>query len=321
MKRILLGIALTVILSISANAQIDSAQVERRLDQIEQQFQELNEKYEATQNELQRLSSRDNSIQRSVNALSTKSEKLSSQIDSLQNILQENSNAVSNLNQQLTEQKEELSGQISETRKTTSQSVSELDEALNKNTLYWIIAVLAVGLLSVLVFVFLRKKVTDNQSSINESLASTRRELEQEAIRLDEKLVGVMETQMKIIQEERKAQPESQSGEQDHSLALKVADEIVRIEKNISRMDEGTKGLKQLSKAVERIRDNFASNGYEMVDMLDKPYEEGLKASVTFRPDPDMNGEQPKITRIIKPQVNYKGVMIQQAQIEVSQPE
>jgi len=48
MKRILLGIALTVILSISANAQIDSAQVERRLDQIEQQFQELKEDYELT---------------------------------------------------------------------------------------------------------------------------------------------------------------------------------------------------------------------------------------------------------------------------------
>jgi len=130
-----------------------------------------------------------------------------------------------------------------------------------------------------------------------------------------------METQMKIIQEERKAQPDSQNGEQDHSLALKVADEIVRIEKNISRMDEGTKGLKQLSKAVERIKDNFASNGYEIVDMLNKPYEEGLKASVTFRTDPNMNEEQPKITRIIKPQVNFKGVMIQQAQIEVSQPE
>lgn len=321
MKKILLGISLTTLLSISANAQIDSAQVGKRLDQIEQQFQELNEKYGATQSKLQELSSRDNSMQGSVNSLSNRSEKLSTQIDSLQNLLQANSNAVSNLNQQLSEQKEELSGQISETRKTTNKSVSELDEALSKNTLYWIIAVLAVALLSILAFVFLRKKVTDNQSSINESLASTRRELEQEAIRLDEKLVGVMETQMKIIQEERKAQPESQNGEQDHSLALKVADEIVRIEKNISRMDEGTKGLKQLSKAVERIRDNFASNGYEMVDMIGKPFDDGLKCTANFRPDDSLEPGQKIITRIIKPQVNFKGRMIQSAQIEVSQGE
>lgn len=319
--RIILTYSLSALLSISANAQMDSARVEKRLDQIEQQFQELKQSYEATQNELQGLSSRDNSIQRSVNALSTKSEKLSSNIDSLQNILQANSNAVNNLNQQLAEQKEELSGQISETRETTSQSVSDLDEALSKNTLYWIIAVLAVALLSILAFVFLRKKVTDNQSSINESLASTRRELEQEAIRLDEKLVGVMETQMKIIQEEREGQPESQNGEQDHSLALKVADEIVRIEKNISRMDEGTKGLKQLSKAVERIRDNFASNGYEMVDMIGKPFDDGLKCTANFRPDDSLEPGQKIITRIIKPQVNFKGRMIQSAQIEVSQGE
>ncbi len=317
MKKILLGISLTALISISANAQIDSAQVVKRLDQIDRQLQELNENYEAAQNELQELKSSDNSLQRNINSLSNRSEGLSIQIDSLNKLLQENSIAVKSLDQQLNEQKEELSGQISATRETTSQ----LGEDLGKNTLYWIIAVLVVGLLSALAFVLLRKKVTDNQLSISESLANTRRELEKEAIRLDEKLVEVMETQMKIIQEERKAQPGSQNGEPDHSLALKVADEIVRIEKNISRMDENTKGLKQLSKAVERIRDNFASNGYEMVDMVGKPYEEGLKASVTFRLDPDMNGERPKITRIIKPQVNYKDVMIQQAQIEVSQPE
>jgi hypothetical protein len=197
--------------------------------------------------------------------------------------------------------------------------VSDLDEALSKNTLYWIIAVLTVGLLSILAFVFLRKKVTDNQSSINESLASTRRELEQEAIRLDEKLVGVMETQMKIIQEERKTQPEGQNGEQDHSLALKVADEIVRIEKNISRMDEGTKGLKQLSKAVERIRDNFASNGYEMVDMVGKSYDEGMKVEVNFTPDENLGPNEAIIKRIIKPQILFNGKMIQTGHVEVSQ--
>lgn len=301
------------------SAQIDSAQVERRLDQIEHQLHVLKENYEASQTKLQELGTRDNSIQRSVNGLSTTSEKLSSQIDSLEDLLQANSNALGHLNQQLTEQKEELIGQITETRKTTNKSVSELNEALSRNTLYWIIAVLAVALLSILAFVFLRKKVTDNQSSINESLASTRRELEQEAIRLDEKLVGVMETQMKIIQEERKTHPESQNGEQDHSLALKVADEIVRIEKNISRMDEGTKGLKQLSKAVERIRDNFASNGYEMVEMVGKAFDERMKASIVNTiPDDNLEDGEQIISRIIKPQINYKGVMIQAAQVEVA---
>ena len=321
MKKILLGISLTAFISISANAQMDSVQVVKQLGQLEQQFLELNKNYEAAQNELQELKSRDNSLQKSINSLSNKSERLSTQIDSLNDLLQASSNAVSNLNKQLTEQKEELNGQISETRETTDQSVSELNEALTKNTLYWIIAVLVVGLLSVLAFVFLRKKVADNQSSINESLANTRKELEKEAIRLDEKLVGVMETQMKIIQEERKAKPGSQNGEQDHSLALKVADEIERIEKNLERVED-QKRIKPLAKALERIRANFQANGYEIVSFLNQKYDDRMSLDViNFKTDDTLKDGERIISRVVKPQVKYNGVLIQRGQVDVSQSE
>ncbi|KGE86288.1 MAG: hypothetical protein ACE362_21725 [Phaeodactylibacter xiamenensis] len=316
-----LVIILTIIIGgvVNIHAQADTSSLKDQLQKLSSEIQAVQYSSDSLKMKMEQLVSKDETLQRSVNNVANINSLLQTKIDSLSQKVEKSELDIVGLDQQLNSQKEALSGEISETRETTNQSISALDDALSKNTLYWIIAVLAVGLLSILAFLFLRRKVTDNQSSINESLANTRKELEQEAIRLDEKLIGVMETQLKVIQEERKAQPESQQEEQDHSLALKVADEIVRIEKNISRMDEGTKGLKQLSKAVGRIRDNFAANGYEMVDMVGKPFEEGLKASVTFRSDPDMEGEPPKITRIIKPQVNYKGVMIQQAQIEVSQ--
>jgi hypothetical protein len=82
-------------------------------------------------------------------------------------------------------------------------------------------------------------------------------------------------------------------------------------------MDAKTKGLKQLTASVKRIQDNFAANGYEIVDMLGKTYNEGMKASVTYNHDSEE--EAGTIIRIIKPQVNYKGIMIQSAQIEVSE--
>jgi hypothetical protein len=110
-------------------------------------------------------------------------------------------------------------------------------------------------------------------------------------------------------------------GEIDHSLTLKVADEIVKIEMNLSRMDESIKGYKQLSRGVQRIKDNFKANDYEIVDMLGKPYQAGMKAAVTFVTDDTLEPGQQIISRIIKPQVNYKQVMIQAAQIEVSQAE
>ena len=108
-------------------------------------------------------------------------------------------------------------------------------------------------------------------------------------------------------------------GEQDHSLALKVADEIIRIEINLAKMDPAVKGYKQLSKAVERIRTNFAANGYEIVDMLGQPYHEGMKVVANFVTDESLAEGAQIITGITKPQINYNGVMIQSAQITVSQ--
>lgn len=84
-------------------------------------------------------------------------------------------------------------------------------------------------------------------------------------------------------------------------------------------MDEGTKGLKQLSASVKRIEDNFAANGYEMPELLNKPFNSGMKIIVANSiPDENLKEGEEIITKIIKPQINYKGVMIQSAQVEVS---
>ena len=107
--------------------------------------------------------------------------------------------------------------------------------------------------------------------------------------------------------------------DKDHSLAIKVADEIVRMETNLSRMDPATRGFKQLSASVRRIKDNFAANGYEILDMLGKPYNEGMKVIADFIPDDNLKEGEQIITGITKPQINFNGVMIQAAQITVSQ--
>ena len=127
---------------------------------------------------------------------------------------------------------------------------------------------------------------------------------------------------MEIAEKQLSVTPiKKEENEMDHSLALKVADEIVKIETNLSRMDTKIKGHKQLSKAVERIKNNFYANGYEIVDMLGKKYAHGMKAAVTFITDETLKEGEQIITKIIKPQINYKGEMIQAAQIEVSQAE
>ena len=165
------------------------------------------------------------------------------------------------------------------------------------------------------------KRIKSGTNSIDEirkaqeAMQSAQIKMQEESIKLDNKLLEIAERQMKTPA----IGNHQDTAVIDHSLALKVADEIVRIELNLSRMDVSIKGYKQLAKAVQRIKDNFQANGYEIVDMLGKPYNEGMKVIANFVSDENMEQGRQIITGIIKPQINYNGKMIQSAQITVSQ--
>jgi hypothetical protein len=209
----------------------------------------------------------------------------------------------------------DLGIKIEQTETNASKQFESVNQTISQNTLYWIIAILAVLLLLAVVFILLRKQIFKQKTDIYQTIETTKSSLEQEAVKLDEKLINLLETQFKISA----ANSKSENKDPDHSLALRVADELTRIKKNMTQMDEKTKGLKQLSKSVELIQNEFAANGYEIVEMLGKSYAETMKATANFIPDETLKSGERIITRIIKPQVNYKGVMIQPAQVEVSQ--
>ncbi len=171
-------------------------------------------------------------------------------------------------------------------------------------------------LLVVLVYALLRQTFSRGKRGLHADLETVRaaqRQMEETNVKLDGQMVSLLEGMMEA------QQAGGRGGDTDHSLALKVADEIVRIETNLAHMDPSIKGHKQLSKGVERIRNNFLANGYEMVSMLGRPYDENMKAVASFETDEELEPGQRVITRVIKPQVNYKGKQIQAAQIVVSQ--
>lgn len=85
-------------------------------------------------------------------------------------------------------------------------------------------------------------------------------------------------------------------------------------------MPEDVKGLKPLLKGIERIQNNFLANGYEMINLLNKDYDERMNIDViNFITDENIPSGRKVITAVIKPQVNYNGVLIQRAQVDVSQ--
>ena len=301
-------------------AQTDSLTFVKDIDNLNEKVSLLESKIETIRSANSKILQEHKSLKNSQFTLKKDNKKLNSsfetykqntetEIDSLQQVI--NSNTAN-----IKKTADELGIKIEETHNFTNQSITDLNKTVSQNTLYWIIAILVVALLVLLVFILLRKQLFKQKTDLDSNLQDTRKVLEEEGVKLDNKLVEVLETQLKIINS-------SNSGtekEADHTLALKVADEIVRIEKNITKMDSETKGIKPLVKGIERIKDNFKANGYEMVQLLEKEYDNGMNIDViNFIDDDNLSSGKKIITRIIKPQVNYKDVLIQRAQVDVSQ--
>lgn len=334
-------------LSLRANAQQpDTTQI---LRELQNQCARLQQQQQALSQKITRLSDEQAAQQAQWSTLQAENATCQHQIDTLQSALtrtgQAQTAAHAATQKQLAQFRTEqcrlqgqidslllLSRQLTETQsadrsawtrqlRETNATVQASNDLLSTRTL-WGIAIGAALLALIVVSAFLlQRKIRRGSSSIAEirkaqdALQAAQTKIQEESLSLDNKLLELAEKQINAAMQATPATGK----ETDHSLALKVADEVTRIEMNLSRMDPAIRGHKQLAKAVERIKSNFLANGYEMVDMLGKPYHEGMKVIANFVSDENLKEGEQIITGIIKPQINYNGKMIQAAQITVSQ--
>jgi len=209
----------------------------------------------------------------------------------------------------------ETGTKITEANASIVANKTTIEQNLYTKTIFGGLVILLTLIFLVVIYSLLRKRINISTSAIDK-INDIQKILQEESLKLDGKLVEILETQIKI----QKAQPISSNvTENDHSLVLKVADEIIRIETNLSRMDSSIKGFKQLAASVRRIKDNLMANDYELIDMLNKHYDEGMRVFADFLVDENLNFGERIITTIIKPQINFKGELIQKAKITVSQ--
>lgn len=291
---------------LSANAEI--VPNKNGVKALEEKYEELQSLHAHYSIELRRLTEKLKEEERCLKDLKSENNIQSAVIDSLRNICNQ-------LGKKQSADNKSICRKIDE----TNSNVQKNQNMLQSRT-HW--AGMVVLLLLVAIFGVayrLVKRIKLGSTSIDEvrkaqdALQVAQGKMQEESVKLDDKLLELFDRQI------ANAPKNEGNGKTDHSLALKVADEIVRIELNMSRMDSSIKGYKQLAKAVERIKDNFKANGYEIVDMLGKPYNEGMKVIANFVVDEDLEEGKQIITGITKPQINYNGQMIQAAQITVSQ--
>ena len=275
--------------------------------------QTKNDTIEHLQRRIENLENRNSRLSTQVNAANSNIKNLEgrllSTVDSVD--VMKNELVLTNNNLKAMANKFELL--IRQLSDKSNSDFSALNNRVSNNTLYWILAIVSIVLFSTILFGWLRSRLTLVKKELSDQIKNSSETIREEIIKLDNQVFWSLDFQKKLSKTEQNG-----SENIDHSLALKVADEIIRIQKYLSSMDPETKGLKQLEFAVERIQDSFKENGYEMVELLNIPYDQKMKVSAKFKPDNTLKRGEQIITRIIKPQVNFNNVIIQEAQVEVS---
>jgi predicted PurR-regulated permease PerM len=275
--------------------------------------QSKNDTIKQLQRQIENLGNLNSKLSKQVNSANSNIKKIEGRLLSTSDSVDVLKGELVLTNKNLQSMTTKLEFQIQQLNEKSNSDYSALSKRVSNNNLYWILAIVSIALFGIILFGWLRSRLTMVKTDLSDQIKSSSEAIREEIIKLDNQVFWSLDFQKKLNNTEQ-----NESENIDHSLALKVADEIIRIQKNLSNMDQETKGVKQLEFAVERIQDNFTENGYEMVELLNKPYDQGMKLSAKFKTDPALKRGEQIITRIIKPQVNYNDVIIQEAQVEVS---
>lgn len=281
-----------------------------RIEAIENNYVYLQNHQSRTDNDLCQLKETQKESERIIQTLKSENNKQSVVIDSLRNTCKQ-------LTETQSADRKNVNGMIDK----TNSNVQANQETLQSRTL--LVCIIAILLLVIIVRVTSRlaKRIKSGDTSIDEvrkaqeALEVAQKKMQEESIKLDNQMLAIVQKQLEAY-----IPPANKTtGDPDHSLVVKLADEIARIETNLSKMDKSVRGYKQLVQAKDRMINNVRANGYEIISLLGQEYNDGMQFQTRFVPDESLPEGKRIITGMIKMQVNYNGKMIQPAEIVVSQ--
>lgn len=226
-------------------------------------------------------------------------------------------NVCRQLEETLSADRKSMNGKIN----ATNTNVQSNQETLHSRTLWGGGLSLAFFVAIIVVAYKLGKRINSGTATIadvrkaQEALQAAQIKMQEESVKLDNQLLAIVQKQL----DASVPSANKTTGEPDHSLVVKLADEIARIETNLSKMDKSVRGYKQLVQAKDRMINNVRANGYEIISLLGQEYNDGMQFQTRFVPDESLPEGKRIITGMIKMQVNYNGKMIQPAEIVVSQ--
>lgn len=217
-----------------------------------------------------------------------------------------------------------LGGSLDQLSRDTEQKTQTIDETITTRSKWYGAAIAALLLLLGGCYWYLRRRNDASEQSLSaqvksamDTVRSTEEKIAKSDTALADSLFEIL-NKLKVQEMSAAANGQAKPAEADHHLPLKLADEIHRMRKRLASLPEDTKGLTPLQKSLERLESELAEQGYEIVDHTGMAYTENLSVKARFVPSDDLGPDQKIINKVVVPQVNYKGVMIRMADIEVS---
>lgn len=339
MKRISLLLFSLMLVNVCA-AQVDSvkmANIEGKIAGLESSINAIEGKHVVLQGEIHSISANINTLQPHieqrlsdlegvVSGQVALLETLKGQVAVIQSDIAQVKVQINNLGgrvdtnaQQIVSTSSDLDAKIVAADNNAKAQASELttradgmDATIKSKSLWGIIALAVAFVISVTLCVILHLKGKKSIESLRRSADKINEEIVSKAS------VEIVEMQ-KIATSIGALSSAGASSDTEQQLIKTLADRITFMEMTLYKMDSSVRGHKQLTKSIAQMKDNMLANGYEIVDMLGKPYHEGMKVIANFVENEELELGKQIITGIIKPQINYKGKMIQAAQITVSQ--
>lgn len=284
-------------------------------------FMSVSVSYAETADSL-KLVKMEQSLQKEIAARETLSRELSDQKSTIQNqaiIIDSLCRAVDQNAKNIKATADEIGVKIDETNTNLGAKADTSD--VKTRTLLGGVMLLVVALLAIAIYILLHKKINKGTADV-EAFRAKAEKLNEEVLNQFAQEMSEMQKISSSLDAIAKNPVQADSGntsEPDHSLIKTLADRITFMEMTLYKMDPKVRGFKQLSKSISQMKDNLLANGYELVEMLGKPYNDGMKVTANFIEDEELEAGKQIITGIIKPQINYNGKMIQAAQITVSQ--
>ncbi|MFN2342200.1 MAG: hypothetical protein ABR542_02470 [Desulfonatronovibrio sp.] len=204
----------------------------------------------------------------------------------------------------------------------SQEKIQKLEEKIRQREQNIGIAILATGFLALagVVFSMLSLVKARKFRKINfQTMEELKNKISEQGAVLDTKLVELLEKQIPLIPDPQKSPDSSQDDGQsiDHTLALIMGEEIFRIMKRKNELSKDSQAFEHLKVSLRRMWTAFKEKGYELIDLENKPYHEDMEIQAElFLTHELLPGEQ-IISRVIRPQIKYKGKIIQKGEVEV----